>query len=68
MRNAALMRDIQTIYDHIYGASVTAGELVDAEIRRRSNEDGQCVLCNTPVHQIIDKKTNIVSLSQKDRK
>tara|TARA_R110002049_G_scaffold191082_2_gene360003 strand:+ start:4285 stop:4776 length:492 start_codon:yes stop_codon:yes gene_type:complete len=67
VRNAALMRDMQAIYDHIYGASITAGELVDAEVRRRSTEDGQCVLCDAPVQHALGKETNIVSINPKDR-
>ncbi|MQY42797.1 hypothetical protein GG681_09100 [Epibacterium sp. SM1969] len=65
-RNAALMRDLQNIFDHIYGASVTAGELVEAVVRKRSNEDGRCVLCEAPVEGIPPRKNNVVKLSTKD--
>lgn len=64
-RNIALMRDLQAIYDHIYGASLTAGELVDAEVRRRTTEDGQCILCNAPVEQLPPKQTKVVSMKPK---
>ncbi|MCA2008529.1 helix-turn-helix domain-containing protein [Tritonibacter mobilis] len=66
-RNAALMKDLQNVFDHIYGASVTAGELVEAEVRKRSNEDGRCILCESPVENITHRGNNVVKLSPKDR-
>lgn len=62
-RNAALMQDIQTIYDHIYGASITAGELVEAEVRNRSTKDGRCVLCDGLIGHLHEKEKKIVKMT-----
>ncbi|MCO8145703.1 hypothetical protein NHN26_10740 [Rhodovulum tesquicola] len=67
-RNETLMRDLQTVYDHIYGASLTAAELVDAVVRDRTDADGQCILCGSEVKSLPEKKTNVVPLPPKGRR
>lgn len=67
-RNAALIRDLQNVYDHIYGASVTAGELIDAEMRKRSTEDGRCILCDQPITHSLAKGEKVVTLPPRKSK
>lgn len=66
-QKTVLMQALQAVFDRVYAASLTAGDLMEADLRKHARASEVCPLCGSNAASIPDKPSNVVDLRGKPK-